>query len=94
MDADGQHAPEDIPSLLKEIPPYDLVIGARTGSYSGNWYRGLANRFYNAFSSWLSRTEIRDLTSGFRAMGRVVALNFLPLFPRGSRRRPPQPWPS
>jgi glycosyltransferase involved in cell wall biosynthesis len=83
MDADGQHAPEDIPSLLKEMPPHDLVIGARTGSYSGSWYRGLANRFYNSFSSWLSRTEIKDLTSGFRAMRRDVALHFLPLFPRG-----------
>lgn len=83
MDADGQHSPEDIPSLLKEIPPYDLVIGARTGTYAGSWYRGAANRFYNAFSSWLSRTEIKDLTSGFRAMRRDVALHFLPLFPRG-----------
>lgn len=83
MDADGQHSPEDIPLLLREIPPYDLVIGARTGSYAGSWYRGAANRFYNAFSSWLSRTDIKDLTSGFRAMRRDVALHFLPLFPRG-----------
>jgi glycosyltransferase involved in cell wall biosynthesis len=83
MDADGQHAPEEIPSLLKEMPPYDLVVGARTGSYSGSWYRGLANRFYNSFSSWLSRTEIKDLTSGFRAMRRDVVLHFLPLFPQG-----------
>jgi glycosyltransferase involved in cell wall biosynthesis len=83
MDADGQHSPEDIPTLLRSMPPYDLVIGSRTGSYSGSWYRGAANRFYNAFSSWLSRTEIRDLTSGFRAMRRDVALHFLPLFPRG-----------
>src|SRR3990172_4141975 len=83
MDADGQHAPEDIPTLLAQMPPYDLVIGARTGSYAGSWSRGVANRFYNAFSSWLSRTEIRDLTSGFRAMRREVALHFLPLFPRG-----------
>ncbi len=83
MDADGQHAPEDIPTLLRGLPPYDLVIGARTGSYAGSWYRGAANRFYNTFSSWLARTEIRDLTSGFRAMRRDVALHFLPLFPRG-----------
>lgn len=83
MDADGQHAPEDIPTLVRAIPPFDLAIGARTGSYTGSWYRGAANRFYNAFSSWLSRTKIHDLTSGFRAMRRDVALHFLPLFPRG-----------
>jgi glycosyltransferase involved in cell wall biosynthesis len=83
MDADGQHAPEDIPTLLRAIPPFDLAIGARTGSYAGSWTRGAANRFYNAFSSWLSRTKIHDLTSGFRAMRRDVAVRFLPLFPRG-----------
>jgi glycosyltransferase involved in cell wall biosynthesis len=83
MDADGQHAPEDIPRLLQEMPPYDLVIGARTGSYVGSWYRGAANRFYNVFSSWLARTEIKDLTSGFRAMRREIAVHFLPLFPQG-----------
>ena len=83
MDADGQHAPEEIPALLSRLPPYDLVIGARTASYAGSWYRGAANRFYNTFSSWLARTKIQDLTSGFRAMRREVALHFLPLFPRG-----------
>jgi glycosyltransferase involved in cell wall biosynthesis len=83
MDADGQHAPEEIPMLLHQMPPYDLVVGARTGSYAGSWYRGIANRFYNVFASWLSRTEIADLTSGFRAMRRDVAVHFLPLFPRG-----------
>jgi glycosyltransferase involved in cell wall biosynthesis len=83
MDADGQHAPEDIPTLLREMPPYDLVIGARSGSYAGPWYRGMANGFYNRFSSWLSRTKIDDLTSGFRAMRRDVAVHFLPLFPQG-----------
>jgi glycosyltransferase involved in cell wall biosynthesis len=83
MDADGQHAPEDISKLLDLIPPFDLVIGARTISYEGSWYRGLANRFFNKFSSWLSRHEIRDLTSGFRAMRRHQVLHFLPLFPSG-----------
>ncbi|MBF8261445.1 MAG: hypothetical protein HW376_974 [candidate division NC10 bacterium] len=83
MDADGQHAPEDIPLLLQKIPPYDLVIGARTGSYAGSWHRGAANRFYNRFSSWLSKTQIKDLTSGFRAMRRDAVLHFLPLFPQG-----------
>jgi glycosyltransferase involved in cell wall biosynthesis len=41
MDADGQHAPEDVSKLIEHIPPYDLVIGARTSDYKGHWYRGL-----------------------------------------------------
>jgi glycosyltransferase involved in cell wall biosynthesis len=83
MDADGQHSPEDISTLTSLIPPYDLVIGARKLNYSGSWYRGAANRFYNWFSSWLSGTRVDDLTSGFRAMRRSVVLHFLPLFPNG-----------
>jgi hypothetical protein len=83
MDADGQHAPEDILELIKDIPPYDLVIGARTEDYRGGWHRGLANRFYNWFASWLSQFEVMDLTSGFRAMRRDAVTHFLPLFPTG-----------
>ncbi len=83
MDADGQHDSRNIPRLLEEIPPYDLVIGARTEGYQGPWFRNLANRFYNKFASWLSQRRIEDLTSGLRAMRREVVLHFLPLFPEG-----------
>lgn len=83
MDADGQHSPADISKLSSQIPPFDLVIGARTLGYTGSWYRGAANRFYNWFASWLSMTRVEDLTSGFRAMRRSVVLHFLPLFPTG-----------
>lgn len=81
MDADGQHSPEDIPRLLSLIPPYDLVIGARTSAYKGGLLRGLANRFFNLFASWLSRRSVDDLTSGFRAMRREAGIHFLPLLP-------------
>jgi glycosyltransferase involved in cell wall biosynthesis len=83
LDADGQHSAEDLPKLVSEIPPYDLVIGARMKSYHGAWYRNLANKFYNRFATWLSGTEVEDLTSGFRAMRRSALLHFLPLFPAG-----------
>jgi len=83
MDADGQHAPEHISRLTALIPPYDLVIGARTDQYRGGWQRGLANRFYNWFASWLARQEVKDLTSGFRAMRRQAVSHFLHLFPDG-----------
>jgi len=83
MDADGQHKPDDISKLLELIPPYDLVIGSRTKEYQSNWYRKVANNFYNWFASWLSQTEVKDLTSGFRAMRREAVVHFLPLFPNG-----------
>jgi len=83
MDADGQHTPDDISKLLELIPPYDLVIGSRTKDYQSSWYRRIANNFYNRFASWLSQTEVKDLTSGFRAMRREAVVHFLPLFPNG-----------
>lgn len=81
MDSDGQHSPTDITTLLSSIPPYDLVIGFRTRDYRGRWYRNVANRFYNRFASWLSGKEVKDLTSGFRAMRRKVLMHFLHLYP-------------
>ena len=83
MDADGQHTPADIPKLLENIPPYDLVVGFRTDAYQGAWYRNAGNRFYNRFASWLAKFDIKDLTSGFRAMRRTAVSHFLPLYPAG-----------
>ena len=83
MDADGQHSPEHILKLLEQIPPYDLVIGARMEGYAGRWYRNLANRIFRLVASWLARKPIDDLTSGFRAMRRTAVAHFLPLFPDG-----------
>jgi len=83
MDSDEQHSPQDLPKLISMIPPYDLVIGSRINSYQGTWYRNLANKFYNRFASWLSHTNVQDLTSGFRAMRRSIVFHFLPLFPAG-----------
>ncbi len=68
---------------LKDTSPMIWLSGRELKSYKGSWYRNVANRFYNRFASWLSRSEVLDLTSGFRAMRRSVALHFLPLFPSG-----------
>ena len=81
MDADGQHAPEDIPRLLQEIDKFDMVIGAR--SFSGFCLRNLANRVYNLFASYVTQFAILDLTSGFRLVKRNVALKYLYLLPNG-----------
>lgn len=83
MDSDGQHSAQDISELLAQIPPYDLVIASRLSGYRGSWHRNLANAIFNRFASWLTRREILDLTSGFRAMRRDIVQHFLPLFPEG-----------
>jgi glycosyltransferase involved in cell wall biosynthesis len=83
LDADGQHDPKYIPELVNPIPPYDLVVAARTKTYKGKWYRNLANRFYIRFASWLTQTKIEDLTSGFRAYRRQAISHYLHLLPSG-----------
>jgi glycosyltransferase involved in cell wall biosynthesis len=83
MDSDGQHSPEDILKLISQIPPYDLVVGVRTKTYKGSWYRNVANKFYNRFASWLSGTEVKDLTSGFRALRRSAGRHFIHMYPAG-----------
>jgi glycosyltransferase involved in cell wall biosynthesis len=80
MDADGQHDPADIARLVADIGEYDMVVGARAKG-SQQWHRWLANSVYNAFASYLTGFRIRDLTSGFRAVKRRLALRFCYLLP-------------
>jgi len=75
IDADGQHAPEDIPRLLRPIADgdADFVLGAR----KRDGVMPLSRRFTN----WLSATlasriggqPVRDAQTGFRAFTRAVA---------------------
>lgn len=80
MDADGQHAVKEIPRLLERIDKFDMVVGARMNQplFSG---RGIANRIYNAFASYVTQFKVRDLTSGFRAIKRREAAKFIYLLP-------------
>ncbi|MBI4577485.1 MAG: glycosyltransferase family 2 protein [Planctomycetes bacterium] len=81
MDADGQHDPEDLPRILGPMARHDMVVGARGRGSEGAWHRNLANRVYNGFASYITRRKVQDLTSGYRAVRRRVALEFLYLLP-------------
>lgn len=80
MDADGQHDPAEIGKLAASIGEYDMVVGARRGS-DQRWHRRVANTLYNLLASYLAGFSISDLTSGFRAIKRDVALGFCYLLP-------------
>ena len=81
LDADGQHAPEEIPRLLEKLGSYDMVVGARTGDSETSLHRSLANRIYNRFASYMCGNKIEDLTSGFRAIKVHIARQFVSLLP-------------
>nr|WP_267473086.1 glycosyltransferase family 2 protein [Stenotrophomonas rhizophila] len=84
MDADGQHDPAHIQTLLGKLDQgYDMVVGARDSSGQANVHRGLANRFYNWLASRMTGFRILDLTSGFRAVRARRFREFLHLLPNG-----------
>lgn len=83
MDADGQMDPRYIPDLLGGIAAgYDMVVGARTRETQGDSiFRRWGNRALDALGGYLVETEVRDLTSGYRAMRRDVIMEFINLLP-------------
>jgi glycosyltransferase involved in cell wall biosynthesis len=81
MDADGSHRAEDLPRLLEESE-FDLVIGSRwiPGGKVINWpiARKLVSQTGNLYARLLLKTDIRDMTAGFRVY-KVDLLKRLPL---------------
>jgi glycosyltransferase involved in cell wall biosynthesis len=81
LDADGQHDPEDIARLLEPIPKFDMVVGARMFKDQATVGRAMGNICYNWLASYVAKFQIRDLTSGFRAVKSHVAKSFVYLLP-------------
>lgn len=77
MDADGSHAPEQLPALLAALENADLVLGSRwvSGGAVRNWplHRKLLSQGGNLYARLLLRVPIRDITGGYRAF-RTAAL--------------------
>ncbi len=76
MDADGSHAPEDLPVLLAALEDADLVLGSRyvKGGQVLNWpvHRELLSRGGNLYSRLALGVPIHDMTGGFRVFRRQV----------------------
>ncbi|SFQ55305.1 dolichol-phosphate mannosyltransferase [Amycolatopsis arida] len=76
MDADGSHAPEDLPRLLDALGDADLVIGSRyvPGGSIVNWpaRRHVLSRGANIYTKLTLGVRINDITAGFRAYRRAV----------------------
>ena len=84
MDADGQHNPDYIKSLVeKYLEGYDLVIGARHYKSHANISRWIGNAIYNRFASYMVNHKIEDLTSGFRITDAKKFKQFMHLYPNG-----------
>ena len=83
MDADGSHAPEQLPRLLRAVADgADLALGSRwvSGGEVKDWPRSrlLLSRGGNAYARIMLGVPIRDITGGYRAFRRTL-LEKLPL---------------
>jgi dolichol-phosphate mannosyltransferase len=76
MDADGSHAPEELPKLLGALRGADLVLGSRwvLGGSVINWpkTREAISRGGNLYTRIALGIDLRDATGGFRAYRREV----------------------
>jgi dolichol-phosphate mannosyltransferase len=81
MDADGSHAPEQLPRLLEALSGADLVLGSRylPGGRVEDWpvHRLLLSRLGNRYTRWLLRLPLTDATGGYRA-ARAELIDRLP----------------
>jgi len=80
LDADSQHDPNEIPSLIKPISEgFDLVIGSREAQKDKTpRYRRIGQKVISRSSRLASKTNIFDSESGFRALS-PKAINELDL---------------
>lgn len=82
MDADGSHAPEELPILLDALVNADAVLGSRwvPGGTVLNWpwRRYMISRTGNLYTRLALRMPFKDATGGYRAY-RMAALNAMDL---------------
>ena len=72
VDADGQHDPADLDSLIEGLNEADVVVGTRFHSNSMYFVGGprrWAMVLLSKSLSWMNKDKISDPTSGFRSAG-------------------------
>lgn len=77
MDADGQHEPRSILTLLAAVmePDVDIALGSRwlgLAEYRGPLLRKFGKFFFGFLASTLTRHQVTDPTTGFQALSRPV----------------------
>jgi glycosyltransferase involved in cell wall biosynthesis len=85
MDGDGQHLPDEVPSILAPVlgGEADIVIGSRylspENTYKTPFARKAGQKFFGVILSLITGYQITDPTSGFQCLNRRA----FELFSRG-----------
>lgn len=77
IDADGQHSPQDVTTLLAALSEgdADIVIGSRykgDASFQPGLAKGFVIRFFRKIIFWIGKQNVSDPTSGLRALNRAA----------------------
>lgn len=84
FDVDGSYDISRLPEMLNYFPEYDQVNGARTKEMGTmKILRTPAKWFLRTFASYLAKTKIPDLNTGFKIFKRDIMLRYLWVIPDG-----------
>jgi dolichol-phosphate mannosyltransferase len=76
MDADGSHAPEQLPSILEKLSDFHVSLGSRwvDGGKIENWplSRQILSQGGNIYTRLMLGIKVKDATGGYRAYRREV----------------------
>jgi dolichol-phosphate mannosyltransferase len=76
MDADGSHAPEQLPSILEKLEDFPVSLGSRwvKGGRIENWplSRQILSQGGNFYTRIMLGIKVKDATGGYRAYRREV----------------------
>lgn len=85
IDADGQHDPRFLPTLIEQLGCSDVVIGARFAHDGDTYQAGGPRRWAMVLLAWvltrISGTRLTDVTSGFRAANKRAISVFAAHYP-------------
>lgn len=83
-DADGSYPVASIYDLIALMDEYDMVVGARNGTYAKvNFTRHAIKWFLNKYANYLVKYKIPDLNSGMRVFKKDVFEKYRNLLPNG-----------
>lgn len=80
MDADGNHAPQIIPDMIRALMSCDMVVASRFLPEGGmpDRKRYLGSLWFNRLLAYMLRFPITDNTSGYYAIARASLLRLRP----------------
>ena len=58
-----------------------MVVAARSNGDQASWGRAIGNKVFNWMASYVANFQVKDLTSGFRAIKSDIARSFVYLLP-------------